>query len=83
MNGIHNVTDLDLDGHSDICEKNGFTNINIKCSGTDIIEFYKECPNGKKLKIIEITSSNINHCLGGWQQHMPISELIRIIQDFD
>ena len=75
VNGIHNVTDLDLDGHSDICEKNGFTNINIKCGGTDIIEFYKECPNAKKLNIIEITSSSIYHCLGGWQQHIPMSEV--------
>jgi len=75
VNGVHNVTDLDLDGHSDTCEKKGFTNINIKCGEEDVIEFYKECPNEKKLNIMEITSSSTYHCLGGWQEFLPLSEL--------
>merc|ERR1712142_1422069 len=75
VNGIHNVTDLDLDGHSDTCGKIGFSNINIKCGETDVIEFYKECPNPQKLNRLEISSQIPYHCLGGWSEQIPVSEL--------
>jgi len=75
VNGLHNVTDLDLDGHSDICDKIGFTNINIKCGGEEVIEFYKECPIPEKLNRMEVTSRSIYHCLGGWNEQIPLSEV--------
>jgi len=75
INGIHNVTELDLDGQSETCEDNGFTNINIKCGDTEVIEFYKECPNMNKLGKLEVTSSSVYHCLGGWQEQIPLREL--------
>ena len=75
LNGIHNVTDLDLDGHSEACEDHGFSNINIKCGESDVIEFYKECPNAQKLNVMEIKSSSIYHCLGGWHEEIPLREL--------
>ena len=71
INGIHNVTELDLDGHNEICEKNGFTSINVKCGDKFSIEFFKKCPNPEKLMVLEKTSSSIYHCLGGWQEQIP------------
>ena len=76
MNGLHNVTELDLDGHTETCEKNGFTNINIKCADKYSIEFYKKCPNpDKKIPVVEKMSSSIYHCLGGWEEEIPLRQL--------
>ena len=77
INGIHNVTDLDLDSHMDTCDKNGFTNINIRCKDKHSMEFYKACPNPEKLPliVIEKTASSIYHCLGGWEEQIPLRML--------
>ena len=75
INGIHNVTDLDLDGHTETCDKNGFTNINIKCGDRNTIEFFKACPNPEKLNAVEKTSSTYYHCLGGWEEQIPLRML--------
>jgi len=70
INGIHNVTELDLDGHNEICEGNGFTSINVKCGDKFSIEFSKKCPNPEKLMVLEKTASLTYHCLGGWQEQI-------------
>ena len=75
VNGIHNVTDLDLDGHSETCDKIGFSNINIKCKESNVIEFYKECPDAQRLNRMVVSSPNPYYCLGGWTEQIPLSEL--------
>ena len=66
VNGVHNVSHLDLDGQADVCAYNGFTNIDIKCKAEHVVEFYKQCPSKdpNKHKAIETVSSASYHCLG-------------------
>ena len=76
INGIHNVTELDLDGHNQICEENGFTSINVKCGDKFSIEFSKKCPNPENLMMLEKTASSTYHCLGGWQEQISKRTLL-------
>ena len=71
VNGVHNVSHLDLDGQGDVCASNGFTNIDIKCKQEHVVEFYKQCPSKHpdKQNQVEITSSASYHCLG--RNHIP------------
>ena len=66
VNGVHNVSSLDLDGQSDVCAVNGFTNIDIRCKAETVVEFYKQCPSTRPQdqKKTIVTSSASYQCLG-------------------
>ena len=65
---MHNVSSLDLDGQSDVCAVNGFTNIDIRCKAETTVEFYKQCPSTRPQdqKKTIVTSSASYQCLGRW-----------------
>ena len=77
INGVHNVSFLDLDGQAEVCSKNGFTNIDIKCKERHLMEFYKNCPSPDPAQHgrLEVTSRFEYHCLGGWSQRRLLSSL--------
>ena len=77
INGVHNVSFLDLDGQAEVCAKNGFTNINIKCKEQHLMEFYKNCPSPDPAKNnrLEVSSRFEYHCLGGWSERRRLFEL--------
>ena len=75
INGIHNVSHLNLDGQMDVCAGPGFSKISLTCDKENygefnpyptIVEFYKECPSEdpKKHGAREISSSAKYQCLG-------------------
>ena len=76
LSGIHEVIEIDLDGQSERCQSNGFTNINIQCGDSDVIHFYKECQEREGFGKLEVTSSSVYHCLGGWAEpfHLEMVE---------
>ena len=72
INGVHNVTELDLDGQADVCAFSGFTNIDIRCKEESTVEFYKQCPSKRPedMKQIKTTSSASYNCLGEFEAVM-------------
>ena len=60
------MSSLDLDGQSDVCAVNGFTNIDIRCKAETTVEFYKQCPSTRPQdqKKTIVTSSASYQCLG-------------------
>ena len=43
--GNYNVTELSLKGDSDLCSKNGFNQVSIRCQEPELIQFLRECSN--------------------------------------
>ena len=46
--GNYNVTELSLKGQTELCNRNGFNQVSIRCQDDVMIQFLRECSNEVK-----------------------------------
>lgn len=46
--GNYNVTELSLKGQTELCNRNGFNQVSIRCRDDVMIQFLRECSNEVK-----------------------------------
>ena len=51
--GNYNVTELSLKGQTELCNRNGFNQVSIRCRDDVMIQFLRECSNEVKDSGIE------------------------------
>jgi len=61
--GNYNVTELSLKGQTELCNRNGFNQVSIRCRDDVMIQFLRECSN-------EVKDSEFL-CIGGWEEFTP------------
>ena len=63
--GNYNVTELSLKGQTELCNKNGFNQVSIRCRDDVMIQFLRECSNEVKdsgiLRIILLLEEECYH----------------------
>ena len=66
--GNYNVTELSLKGNSDLCSKNGFNQISIRCQEEHLVQFLRECSNelSDSGKLIDICGNPVLSARGRW-----------------
>ena len=59
--GVHNVTDLNLDSHTDNCDPQGFSRVEARCRSDNQIQFLRDCSDNGPNRA-DYT------CQGGWEE---------------
>ena len=63
LSGVHNVTSLNLDAQTDLCDPQGFSRVEARCSSDQQLQFIWDCPEDRD----GLDRANYT-CQGGWEE---------------